>query len=497
MKLGKFSCLLGLGLAIALLAGCFNPVGLTSTATDAVFDDGSFEVEIAIGQSRSVLGGTVAQIREGQNLYNYLQLVVIDENGNIVAYDDDKRIASNSPAGTLYIDSIEFAKEYRFLLLFGDLPRDYASETPDSNGNVTYVYSAGAIPTLMAAGYKKQYIEGESTVTISMWPLAIDTQIQQIGQSWSDPTPTGAYTEIFQGNGNGMVKWDIGNSQGATGTGPSTGNGLQVLINAQGGGSSLSNITRKYYIDSSQTGTNVSSTSKEFEYNLPSLNAMTDIGTEYGVSFNIEYVPFNIVAPTAWSDFTASVVPRWIIRNGLNDARQNSQTDFAKVGKHSSGYNFKDYNGNGGIWLKVKETLGFEDNDNNGIPDGADDNNGDGFPDAPGSSDVNQYLIYGGRYLGSGSIAFGTKGYTGTAQVYYLVAEDTSYSASTPPAYDQFDQLLGNYAVAVSHSGTVTVPSSFSNPVIWLAFIKDGKVSNRIKIKTGSGNIDIGWGWGS
>jgi hypothetical protein len=187
MKLGKFSCLLGLGLVIALLAGCFSPVGVTSAATDAV-DDASFKVEIAIGQSRSVVGGSADQIKWGGNLYNYLQLVVIDEQGNIVAYDEDRKPNSTAPAANLHIDSIAFGATYKFLLLFGDWPRDYAREVP--NGSyVDYVYLPVATPTLLAAGYTEERLAaGTETVMISMWPLVIDTKIQQSGSgAWIAP----------------------------------------------------------------------------------------------------------------------------------------------------------------------------------------------------------------------------------------------------------------------------------------------------------------------
>jgi hypothetical protein len=57
------------------------------------------------------------------------------------------------------------------------------------------------------------------------------------------------------------------------------------------------------------------------------------IGTTGSVNFNLEYVPFNL---TAWNGISSSLFttasggkPAWIIRNGVNDAVQNSGTDFA------------------------------------------------------------------------------------------------------------------------------------------------------------------------
>jgi hypothetical protein len=323
-----------------------------------------------------------------------------------------------------------------------------------------------------------------------------------------DCPPLAGYTEILQGIGAaGKVKWEIGKSENVN-AGTISGNGLDALLRAQGGGTVLT-AGRAYYIDS-DPGTTGSTTSNLFEYSLPVKNSLTDIGSEYGVSFNIDYVPFNKASQAAWAgshseyfDF-AQAAPRWIIRNGLNDVRQNIQTDFAKVGKPGSGYDYKDYNGNGGIWLKVKETLGFVDNDDDGFPDGAVDNDpSDGFPDGPGTTSPYSYLLYRGKYHGktgtsTANISFFTWGYADSAEVYYLVTAKDDYSASSMPPYNLFTRLGSYPALSARHEATVTHHLvSTTDPDIWLVFIKDGKVSNRIKIKTGSGNIDIGWGWGS
>jgi hypothetical protein len=498
MRFTKFSVLLGLGLVMALLAGCFSPIGVTSYDDDAM-DNAPFEVEITIGQTRSVVGGTKANIKAG--LYNYMQLVVVDGAGNIVAYDEARKAASNSEPATLQIDTIPYGAAYKFLLLFGDWPRQISDESP--NGNlVTYVYndSSGVKPTLLASGYKEHTVQGDGTITIQMWPLVIDTKIKQ-GSGYSSYNPTrGVITEVFQGVGNGEVAWQIGKNEDGSG------NGVEALITAGGLGSPT-----LYIYNWQKPPTSLSMPS--FRNELPIADTLPDIGTEYTAYFNIEYIPFNKIAPANWTGFTSDYfnlaqVPKWIIRNGLNDNKQNSFTDFDKVGKPvAAGYNYKDYNGNGGIPLKVKETLGFTDDDGDGIPDGVLDTTpagGDGSPEAPGSSDSGKYLLYAGKFFGkngtTANISFSTSGYNGDAQVYSLVTAKDAYSKDNWPPYNLFTSL-GDYAEGTH--GTSSTPIAVTNPLIsggdvdiWLVFIKDGKVSNRIRINTGSGSIEIISYWG-
>jgi hypothetical protein len=58
-----------------------------------------------------------------------------------------------------------------------------------------------------------------------------------------------------------------------------------------------------------------------------------------------------------------------------------------------------------------------------------------------------------------------------------------------------FTEKLNDYAVGTNHVGTVNSPIG-GQADIWLVFFKDNKVSNRIAIKTGSGEVEVGWGWG-
>jgi hypothetical protein len=462
-------------------------------------DNAPFEVEITIGQTRSVVGGTKANIKAG--LYNYMQLVVGDGAGNIVAYDEARKAASNSEPATLQIDTIPYGAAYKFLLLFGDWPRQISDESPSGN-LVTYVYndSPGVKPTLLASGYKEHTVQGDGTITIQMWPLVIDTKIESNSITYN-PT-RGVATDVFQGVP-GKIEWRIGKNEDGSG------NGVEALNIAGGIG-----VPYVYTYGSESPASSGLSIVPSFFKELPVYDTLEYIGTIYRASFNIEYIPFSKASYLSWAEFSSDYFnftldpPKWIIRNGLNDDLQDSFTDFDKVGKPVvGGYNDKDYNGNGGIPLKIKETLGFIDDNEDGIPDGVDDTTpagGDGSPEGPGTSDQTKYLLYAGKFLGksgdTANISFRTLGYNDNAQFYSLVTAKDVYSKTNWPPYNLFT-YYGEYA-AGDH-GISGGPETIADPLIgdgdadiWLVFIKDGKVSNRIRINTGSGSIEIISYWG-
>jgi hypothetical protein len=249
-------------------------------------------------------------------------------------------------------------------------------------------------------------------------------------------------------------------------------------------------------------GSSVTTTTNTFTYDLLDKKALTDINTTYGANFYIEYVPFNKTEASAWSGVIAqsrfSDPPKWVIRNGLVDAEQTNRTNFSRFGNPSaSGYNYKDYNANGGIAFKVKATKGYHDNVNSEVPTGSTDSDNDGYPEAPGTVNPNDYLLYNGKFQGNKTVQFSTAGYDGAVQVSYFVAPHGDYSKTNRPPHNLFTSAFaGTYAAGEDHTGTV-VSNLTGNVDIWLVFIKDGKVSNRIAINTGTGGLNIGWQWGT
>jgi uncharacterized protein YjdB len=77
------------------------------------------------------------------------------------------------------------------------------------------------------------------------------------------------------------------------------------------------------------------------------------VENEGSANFNLKYVPFSLNSADKWAGFTAlnkkEGVPVWIIRNGINDQAQNSNTDFSSPGTDWAGTK----NGNGAVAFKV------------------------------------------------------------------------------------------------------------------------------------------------
>jgi formylglycine-generating enzyme required for sulfatase activity len=99
------------------------------------------------------------------------------------------------------------------------------------------------------------------------------------------------------------------------------------------------------------------------------------LNKEGSANFALEYIPYNHIG--GWSAYdgiskfnlSGANSPVWIIRNGLNDAVQNADTDFTAVGLTK--------NGNGAVGFSIADE---------GFPPtewewGSDDSDGDGFPD--------------------------------------------------------------------------------------------------------------------
>jgi hypothetical protein len=126
-----------------------------------------FSVDIMIGEesARSVAGPNALLIKGG--ILNIAQLIVTDDDGKIVAFEEVRKERVDETSGVLRIASIPFGQTYHFLLLMGHL--DYTKV------NETYEYLDDVAPTLLAAGLKEQRVTGSGKVTVTMLPLVVDT----------------------------------------------------------------------------------------------------------------------------------------------------------------------------------------------------------------------------------------------------------------------------------------------------------------------------------
>jgi hypothetical protein len=514
MKKVELTLFLTAGLILVLFAGCFSPISVMQREEVNLEGQGDkpFSVNVYVGGARSVVGASMVQTKAG--LYNFIQLIVLDESGTIIAFDEIRQHDSGQKSAILQIDAVTQKQHYYFLLLFGYWERNIDAESTDAYGVTTYVYNENAKPVLLASGYQTEELSGGGTVTVTMHPLVIDTVFLAPAQTLEPVLAEAA--EIIQCR-SWNVRWTIGRDGGESGNY----NGLASLLEAQSqiNPSSGLAVAAKRYIMNGLVSSSESAgtTTNVIEFPLPALDAMTDIGTDYSVNFNLEYVPFGLTN-TDWSEFDAESVfdlssfpPAWIIRNGLNDAAQNAGTDFDKAGKPGPDYNYKIYNGNGGVAARVKEYLGFTDEILDGgypgFPDNAYDGDSkgrkDGFPDGRGTANVNDLIIYGGLFRGPTNsinveIDFTLIGYSSaeTALVYYGVTKGGAYSSVNPLPYNMFTQTLGSYGPGSRTYIPISLPAT-DDQDIWLTFrMADGRVSNRIAINTAKGDITIVIPWG-
>jgi hypothetical protein len=123
--------ILAFSLAV-LLSGCFNPItAIPPKQGDPAVEP--FPVDILIGKdaadARSVAGPDADRIKG--DIRNIIQLIVVNESGQIVAFDEVRRGSGIEDSAVLRVDSIPFGQIYHFLLLMGHWERDYEAEAAD------------------------------------------------------------------------------------------------------------------------------------------------------------------------------------------------------------------------------------------------------------------------------------------------------------------------------------------------------------------------------
>jgi hypothetical protein len=453
------------GCLALLLSACFNPItAIPPKQNDRNIDP--FTVDILIGKDpaddRSIAGPDADRIKG--DIRNFVQLIVVNNKGAIVAFDEIRREKNSDNRAVLKVDSLPFGHTYYFLLLMGRWDRNHAAETGDG----TYKYASGP-PTLLAAGLKEQLVTGSGTITVTIWPVVVDTVFSSGTQTTDPVVNTGIPKAVTLFPGAWNVTWTI--KRGLTG------NGLTDLILAQ---NIASNKGDALALKSAQTIVREGTGAGTWTNAVLNGNTLTRSLAGYtegfgriggSANFKLEYVPFNLTAgekANPWTAFDGDSVfnlsgkqePVWIIRNGLNDLAQDGNTDFNNLGNGTA-------NGNGAVCFGIEPKTPY-----NGsaltIRDGE-------FTAGTGAD---------------GKIGFTTGGYTGNAEVYYAVVSHRK----DPPGYSEY-KLLNGSAGTGRHQETVSLTEAGGNYDIYTLVYKAGEVSNPLVINT-AGEQTGTWQWG-
>jgi hypothetical protein len=513
------------GFLVMIMAGCVNPMVTNPTEKGAVNDD-AFTVVVNIGETgegRAVAGTGGDAIRYGQ-VRNFVQLVVKDTSGSIVSFVEKRREGDYDTTAELIIPSINFNKEYTFLILMGHWERYYNKESADVNGKISsYSYIQGTstypcYPTLLAMGSKTVTVTKNDSIEIKMYPIVVDTKFfSSVNNSTTTeepklntngkpaalplpllPVPQKVCWSVYQEKAAG-TKVDLSDALNSV----KTGNGavfkkLRTALDVE-------NVVK---VMTSSDLNNINSISRDIS--AFSNQGAAGIGKTASVYFNVDYVPFSQNDESFWHDYKDTsifakgnaVLPLWIIRNGVNDANQNSQTDFSVVssGNYDADNNpintikwGRNANGNGAVSIVLAES----GKDGNGDPTG---------PVYPGTDF--ELKITDGQFKGYtdnttstiAKISFDTANtWTGDADVYYQV---TAKDAAAPGKADYI--LLKKdggtntpMVVGPNQSGfEVKIDVGSRNDCdVYVMLFKDGKISNPLKINLGSGSVEVGVSW--
>jgi hypothetical protein len=440
------------GILAALLAaaGCFNPIAppskppVKAEAAEAASGSRPYEpytVNVYLNgdgppAGRSVAGPTKERI-SGPNIRNYVQVIAIDmATGEITGFTESRRTGLSQAAASLTLKGLVAGHTYGILYLEGHWERDYAAETADGD----YAYT-GNPPTLLGAGYKDLPFSGGDSVTITVWPIYVDTVFTAAGLTVEPVVNAGKPGVVNLVPAAWTVNWKI--LRGESGSS----SGLGDLITAQraAGSEEYGIIPKSLKAVLREDGYGETSPIPALTghtVTLP-LRDYTNISRTGGgsVNFALQFVPFNLTE--GWDRHDAISVfdlaagpPVWVIRNGLNDFPQDQLTDFEKFGNVP----ISEANGNGAVRFM----------------------SADPPPAAEG-----KLVVWGGTYKAP-FINFTTSGYDGTAQVWYAIGP----ANAAAPAYSAFT-LLGNIACK-THTIHVTIPEG-SEYDVWLVLFKDGK----------------------
>jgi hypothetical protein len=446
-----------------VLAGCFNPTASTLPGQEVSANSGErrnsdpYTVTVYLGgdqsgADRSVVGPDKARIKL-TGIRNYIQLIVIDNNGEIAGVAEARKADEANDQAVLEVNSLPLDRTYHVLLLEGHW--NYTLTGTE------YAYIEDQPPTLLAAGLENGIVlqpSGVTVVTITLYPLVVDTvfsttatpveKIEPALRAGPAPLPAVSGDNVWN------VTWTVEDGNG--------GNGFDRLLEAQNlAGSTVTGIAWYETLTTVPVEAALSGEDPVINDNTITQTLNTAAG-EGSVNFNLEYVPFSLT--TAPSGL---MTPNWIIRNGLNDEAQDEETNFEAFGTASAGANV---NGNGAVCFKAVTGS---------------------LPEAEALTISGDYSSQG--YFSTAYIKFTTAGYEGDAAVYYAVAAKPTAGETAEPSYPSGYTLLGSYPASPveethQYRGKISLAGlDKGDYTVYLILYKDGEVS-----KPGTIDITIG-----
>jgi hypothetical protein len=488
MKKTRAIMLAGGFLAVFLVAGCPNP----TTSSEASFqgqaqDIGTerfeedspykpFPITIQVGGggvSRSIAGASEDRLRTlGIETYNYAQVIAMDSGGQVVFFGAYRVPNSTVKSMTYRIEDLNEDASYTFLILMGHWQRDY---TEESDPSTEFVYVEEA-PTLLAVGYEK--IKPVSDIKINMFPLIVDTAFTTTNPVVTDKgfaerqPPVASYRpgEVVLLPVDWTVRWIL------------SGTGLINLLKAQedasGSGISLEAIASSGTItrdtDSSLPvsspvtaigGKTKTTITASLGSSVLGKTGIELIGTEASVNFRLDYVPLG----SAYNDLDkwpdTGAIPKWVIRNGINDEPQNADTVFDTI----SVWDGTTSNGNGAVRFSIAGVTNGDSED----------------PHFPNYAEGETLAFSDEKYKGNSVISFNTEGYEDSATVRYVRT-----SSSEEPDLSEFTNILGDYE---SGGGPYeeTIDPPLEEEYLWLVLEKDWMFSEVVSFNIVATDIEL------
>ncbi|MDR2247810.1 MAG: hypothetical protein LBE17_14260, partial [Treponema sp.] len=299
MKTAKRVFLAGVGVLAILLAGCFSPITAIPPAAPVSAprqqgDGGpapfTVDIRLSLGddaaEARFLAGPSADQLA---GIYNFMELAVLDDKAS-------KTIFTATEAG-----------------------RD---------GN-------GPMPGKMGAGLQSQAIDKSGKVTITMWPLEVDTAFILTAKNNRKGVKEDARVYL-RGAGTWTVRWTF-----AAGT---KGDTMKTLLDAK---QVVSAGAAAVFEQADLTVRREAAAGTGAVVDLHTVTAPLGdlaVGDEGAVSFNLKYRAFNLSSNNSLKE--------WIIRNGVNDSAQDANTDFGNPAAWTGGGG---KNGNEAVSFAVRD----------------------------------------------------------------------------------------------------------------------------------------------